>query len=95
MRIIHCADLHLDSKLNTNLDRDKAKTRRSELLNAFRDMVQYAADNDVKAILISGDLFDTKQVSETVKAIVTDTFVNNPDIVFYYLSKFLTVIDII
>ena len=35
MKIIHCADLHLDSKLHTHLDRDLARRRRDELLHNF------------------------------------------------------------
>ena len=31
MKIIHCADLHLDSKMESNLDREAAGMRRDEL----------------------------------------------------------------
>ena len=30
MKMIHCADLHLDSKMESNLDRDAANLRRDE-----------------------------------------------------------------
>ena len=33
MKIIHCADLHLDSKMESNLDREAAGMRRDELLD--------------------------------------------------------------
>ena len=33
MNIIHCADLHLDSKMESNLDREKAVERKSELFH--------------------------------------------------------------
>ena len=58
MKIIHCADLHLDSNMTSNLTSEKARERKRELLLTFHRMIQYAADNDVRAILISGDLFD-------------------------------------
>ena len=32
MKLIHCADLHLDSRLNTHLGREQAKRRRDELM---------------------------------------------------------------
>ena len=35
MKIIHCADLHLDSKMESNLDREAASMRRDELLDTF------------------------------------------------------------
>ena len=39
MKILHCADIHLDSAMTANLDKDKARERRSELLASFKDMV--------------------------------------------------------
>lgn len=59
MRFIHCADIHLDSKMETNLSSPKAKERKKEILNTFERMVAYATENDVKAIIIAGDMFDT------------------------------------
>ena len=63
MKLIHCADLHLDSKLNTYLDSDRAKRRRDELLRNFERLVRYASENQVEAVLIAGDLFDRDKVS--------------------------------
>ena len=40
MKIIHTADLHFDSKLETNLDALKAKDRKKELLSTFERMVE-------------------------------------------------------
>ena len=39
MKIIHCADLHLDSKMESNLDREAAGMRRDELLDTFDNIV--------------------------------------------------------
>ena len=86
MKLIHIADLHLDSKMTANLDNIKAKQRRSELLITFNNMVNYAVKNDIKAIIIAGDLFDTKNVSMAAKNAVKGTIENNPDIDFYYLK---------
>lgn len=86
MRIIHCADLHLDSKMESNLDKDQALLRRSELIETFERMVQYALDNQVRAILIAGDLFDKIHIRKEVKRRVVEQIVNNPQIEFYYLK---------
>ena len=86
MKLIHCADLHLDSKMTSNLDRTKAKERRSELLNTFVRMVDYARDNDIKAILIAGDMFDTSSISALTRNTVRDKIIGNPEIDFYYLK---------
>ena len=63
MKIIHTGDIHLDSKLSANLPKDKAKERGREILSTFVSMVEYAKQNDVDAILIAGDLFDTRNTS--------------------------------
>lgn len=64
MKFIHCADLHLDSKLETNLDSSKARTRRKELITAFENVVSFAVQNDVTAVIVAGDLFDHNKVTE-------------------------------
>lgn len=86
MKLIHCADLHLDSKMNANLDREKAKERRGELLHTFERMVAYAVQNEVGAILIAGDLFDTKTISATARNTVLYLITEHPHITFYYLK---------
>ncbi len=86
MKIIHCADLHLDSKMTSNLDRAKAKERRSELLNTFVRMVDYAVEHGIEAILIAGDMFDTGTISALTRNMVRDKIFGNPGIDFYYLK---------
>ena len=86
MKIIHCADIHLDSRMSANLTREKARERRTELLTTFRKMVEYAADHDVEAVIIAGDLFDTKNVTATARNVVRDLILGHPDIAFYYLQ---------
>lgn len=86
MKIIHCADLHLDSKMESNLDKEKAKGRKEELLHTFDRMIDYANINGVKAILISGDMFDTKNISARTRNTVFSAIAYNPAINFYYLK---------
>ncbi len=86
MKIIHTADLHLDSKMESNLPVSKARERKNEILETFKSMISFAKEQDVKAILIAGDLFDksspTKFAANIVKAAISD----NPEIDFYYLK---------
>lgn len=86
MKIIHTGDLHLESSLTTHLSSLKANNRKKELLNSFERMVNYANDNDVKVIIIAGDLFDKKRVSITAKRKVFDIISNNCNIDFLYVS---------
>ena len=85
MKIIHCADLHLDSKMTANLSKEQAKERKNEILRTFTRMVEYAKKNKVKAILIAGDMFDTRNVSAMVRNTVRDVITQNPEIDFLYL----------
>ena len=86
MKLIHCADLHLDSKLNANLDKERAMRRRAELLDTFSDMVDYAADHGVDVILIAGDLFDKTHIRKQAKTRVIEEITTHPDIDFLYLQ---------
>ncbi|MCM1533436.1 MAG: metallophosphoesterase [Corallococcus sp.] len=61
MKIIHTADIHLDSPLSKIHD---SAARRFELLRAVSDMSQYADNNGVSAIIVAGDLFDGETASE-------------------------------
>ena len=86
MKIIHCADVHLDSNMTSNMDSDKAKERKNEILATFRNMCKYAADNDVSAVIIAGDLFDKRVISKTAINAVKSAILDNPGIDFYYLK---------
>lgn len=86
MKLIHCADLHLDSKMNANLDKEKAKERKGEILHTFTRMVAYAVRNKVSAILIAGDMFDTKNISATTRNTVLHHMNEHKEITFYYLK---------
>ena len=63
MKLIHCADLHLGSRMESGLPPAKAQERRMELLHTFVNMVERASSEGVEAMLLCGDLFDTEQVS--------------------------------
>ncbi|MCM1107194.1 MAG: metallophosphoesterase [Blautia sp.] len=86
MKIIHCADLHLDARMTANLSREQARERRKEILRTFTRMVDYAVKNEVRVILIAGDLFDTRAVSATVRNTVKDMILGHPGIDFIYLK---------
>lgn len=85
MKLIHCADMHLDSKMRANLDSDRAKERKLEILNTFLNMIEYAASHNVEGILIAGDLFDSKNISALSRNSIIDAISKHPDIGFYYI----------
>ena len=86
MRLIHCADLHLDSPMESNLTPAKARERSREIREGFLRMVRYADENGVSAILIAGDLFDAQNVRASTVKYVLETVAAFPHIGFYYLA---------
>lgn len=85
MKIIHCADLHLDSRMTANLTKEQAKERKREIIRTFTRMVEYAEKNEVRLIMIVGDLFDTRNVSALARNTVRDMISTHPQIDFLYL----------
>ena len=86
MKFIHCADLHLDSKLESNLSSEKAKERKKELLLTFERLVKYADDNQVTGIIIAGDLFDSTRISKMSHRFVKELITDHPHIEFLYVQ---------
>ena len=86
MKLIHCADIHLDSPMETNLSADKARERKLEIRSTFARLVRTATDEGVEAILIAGDLFDGARVTKSTENYVLDLIASHPMIDFFYLS---------
>lgn len=85
MKFIHCADLHLNSKIDT-LPKEKTKIRREEILRTFEKTCNYALSNDVKAVIIAGDMFDTNKIPTSVRERVLYAISSCKDVDFLYLS---------
>lgn len=86
MKLIHCADFHLDSPMSANLPPEKARERRTEILNSFAKIVRIADEGEVAAILIAGDLFDSNRVTKKTEKYVLDIIKAYPNLFFFYLS---------
>ncbi len=86
MKLIHCADLHLDARMESSLPREKARERRLEILRTFTRMVERASEERVDAILLCGDVFDAKTISARARNCVLDAILQHPKITFYYLQ---------
>lgn len=84
-RFIHCADLHLDSRMESHLSPFQAQSRRKELLQTFSRMVSYANRNQIRAILIAGDLFDSLQFSPDTVSTFLHCIQEQPQLDFLYL----------
>lgn len=69
MKIIHTADIHLDSPLAQVKD---SVARRYELLLALSNLSEYGNNNDVGAIIVAGDLFDSQFATDATIAGVAE-----------------------
>ena len=86
IKIIHTADLHLDSRLSKNLDSSVSSIRKNELLDSFIRLVEYASDNNAEYVLISGDTFDTNRISKKTKDSLFNLFKKYSNINFFFLA---------
>ena len=86
MKILHCADIHLGSKIESKFPKDKSSIRKRELLNTFSRMIDYAKSNDIRIILLSGDVFDKDKPTLKEKEYFYKVVKTNPEIDFLYLN---------
>ena len=85
MKIIHCSDIHLDSALGSNFSAAQAKERNAELCATFARMVAFAVRQQVSAVLIAGDLFDSQQVSAQTAHFVLEQIRGASAVTFFYI----------
>lgn len=85
LKIIHCADIHLGSKINSTLA-GIGHERRTDVRNTFMRMCEYARKNDIHIILLAGDVFDSDIPLKKDKDNFYMTIRNYPEIDFLYLK---------
>lgn len=85
MKFIHCSDIHLDSRLESNLSYQQAQERNVELCGTFSRLISYAREQGVTAVLIAGDLFDGTRVRSATLSLVLDLIAQAPEVDFLYL----------
>lgn len=85
IKMIHCADIHLDSRMEANLSPEQARQRNRELCNSFSRMADYAVQNGVSIVLIAGDLFDSERISATTVSFLLDVIRRAAEVDFLYL----------
>ncbi len=78
MKVLHCADLHLDSPFRSG-DAEKSEVRRRELRGTFSSLVLYIKTEGIKLALLSGDLFDSGFVTRETASFVAGELASAPD----------------
>ncbi|MDE7439857.1 MAG: metallophosphoesterase [Clostridia bacterium] len=84
MKIIHCADVHLGSRMN-KFPKDKAEERAREVRASFERMITYAKREGIDTILLAGDIFDSDRPFKKDKEFFYSAVKRNSEITFFYL----------
>ena len=86
MKFIHCADIHADSKMDSHFSAEMAKERREDIVRSFENIAKLSKQNGVRAVLIAGDLFDTKATQQkSIKKQIAYVIKQYPEVDFLYL----------
>jgi len=86
VRLIHCADIHLDATMESRLPLEKARLRRQEVLHSFLQLFDIAKEQKADVILVAGDLFDSDYIApQTVEAVISAAE-SHPQIDLLYLG---------
>ena len=85
VKLIHTADLHLDSVFRSRFTKEEAENRRQKQLMAWKELLSFAVEKKVQGILIAGDLFDSPVVSHGTMDFFLSTISEHPEISFFYL----------
>ncbi len=82
VKIMHLADLHLDSPFSLRSP-SEAERFRTELRGAFTSACLLAKSGGINIVLIAGDLFDSEYVTADTKELLVKTFASCPNIRFF------------
>lgn len=85
MKLIHCADLHLGSNLRSKYPKELAEERAREVCATFSRLADYAEEEGVRAVLLSGDVFDSDRPFKKDKNFFFDVVRAHPNVDFFYL----------
>lgn len=86
MKIIHTADIHIGSKMDSNFSLEIAKQRKVEIKDSFLKMIQYAEKNNIRIIMLCGDVFDLDEPNKKDLEFFYNVILDHPSIDFLYLK---------
>jgi DNA repair exonuclease SbcCD nuclease subunit len=81
MKFIHIADCHLDAKFDNLIGKENlSQKRRIEQREVFTKAIEYAKNNDIDYIFISGDLYEEGLINLSTIEYINDLFKAIPNI---------------
>lgn len=81
LKLMHIADVHLDSRFS-GIPHSESVKKRAELRRVFSSALALAKKEGCKAVLIGGDLFDSEYYTEDTLAFLRDSFSSMPGCAF-------------
>ena len=80
MKFVHIADMHFYSPFVNLSDKDiMGDLRRLEQRKAFKKVIEYIKENDIKYLFISGDLYEHKYVKKSTIEYINNLFKEIPE----------------
>lgn len=80
MKFVHIADMHFDSPFVNLSDKDiMGDLRRLGQRKAFKKVIEYIKENDIKYLFISGDLYEHKYVKKSTIEYINNLFKEIPE----------------
>ena len=80
IKIVHTADVHLDTPFSGFLNSSDAYLRREEILETFDSIIHFTKEYAADLLLIAGDLFDQLPATQNTLFRVTDILNKIPEI---------------
>ncbi len=80
MKFVHMADMHFDAPFSLlNTKKNLGETRRLEQRNAFKEIINYIKEHNVKYFFIAGDLYEQDYVRRSTIDFINDCFRQIPN----------------
>ena len=79
MKFIHMADMHFDASFSTLASKNLGEIRRLEQREAFKKIIEYAKQNKIDYIFISGDLYEHSEVRKSTIEFINNEFSKIPE----------------
>ena len=84
VKILHCADIHLDSPFK-ELNKTISLKSKEELLETFKKVIDLVLLEKIEILLIAGDFFDNMSLSKTTINFIMNEFSRIKD-TFIFIS---------
>ena len=81
IKLIHCSDVRFDMSLKLP-SASMAAVRREDMKSSFDSLLKYARENEINLVLISGNLFDGKNISRQTLEYLIGAFQSCPECEF-------------